>query len=733
MENVNTQQIESPTIPPALTEGIARAKEVWKQNELPVMQHSDIVSQAFHDHNRVLIEAETGSGKTTVAPVLLLEEVMRSNPNARVVVTQPRRLAAKELWSYVGKDLIGPQYIGYHFKGDGRMTSRTQLEYTVERSLLNELVSDPTLEKYDAVMLDEIHERHIDIDIIMPLLKKTQQLRKERGMRDLKIVLASATVDQEKVLNFFDGADHVKIPGKIFPVEEHFAKTHTERGDLMIKAAEKAAEIIRMGEDEGDMLIFMPGSGEIKKTAEELAERIKDPNIEFVSLIGGDRSGESYSKIHEETDKRRIYIATNVAETSITIPKIKVVIDSGLDRTNVYDLRSGISSLQTKKHTQSNARQRKGRAGRKSPGNVYYLFTEEELRKREPFLQAEILRTDLATQVLLMKKLGIEDIQNFDFMDHPGKEKIDQALERLRRLGAIDYKGTLTTIGEKMAEIDADPRFSRMVVEAEKRGCLDAVSILVGIMGEGKKIFEYDWKTDLPFAVKYAKYFVPGNDYLTLLNVWNDYVKSTSNKDEQAAWGVENGIKTGPLKDGSNSRKDILKDRKLPDIPVDVDGEQGIAIGECIAVGLMDSILYSQGRGMYTLKNTDKMVTIDSSSSLAGQQPPMFIAGKIYTDEKSDRSFASFNMRITHDKIQKIAPYLADPLYFEKNIATQSPEKATRPPLFPSLFRKPDQEMPQHEINPAVLIEPLERYSDESKPDVERGKRPKLLKYLFLK
>jgi ATP-dependent helicase HrpA len=656
---------------------LQRAEDLWREKELPILDKSNEIKSIFRASDRVLLEAETGSGKSTVAPVLLLEELLTVNPNAHIVVTQPRQIASEDLANHVGSK-IGERYVGFHHGDKTRLTADTRITYTVEKSLLNKLMKDPSLSEYDAVVLDEIHERSVDLDILMPLLKQTQAARAASG-KPLKIVLTSATVDKDLILNYFKGAEHIKVDGKMFDVEEKFLpkekggteKTPKDPADkdekkkyvkpidiskIIDKAATTTEQIIREGKEEGDILIFMPGREEVSKTIDLIKQKISDPDIEVIPLLGGKDKTNAYK---ESTGKRKIIVATNVAETSITIDTVRIVIDSGLQRTSMYDKETGMTVLRTLEHTQSNAQQRKGRAGRTAPGKIYYLFTEDQYKERDTFLPAEILRTNLASQVLQMKAMGINDIYNFDFLEHPGREAIDMAYDSLWKLGALDVNRNLTEIGKMMLEYETDPHFARMLVEAEKRGCLDAVSLLVGLMSNGRRIFDQNFLKGKKFEEIYRRFIVSNSDFLTLLNIWNEYVENDSSKDAREAWSAQNGINTYTLYNAANERRDILHDKRIDKEKIDLSLDAQHAIALCLISGLTDSYMIRGADGYYKLLNGKKTgIEIGNNSVLRNVKPPTIISGAIRTIDKLEKTFADFNMSVNEMLIREAAPYL---------------------------------------------------------------------------
>lgn len=632
---------------------------------LPIMapENRNRIEAAIRDKDLLIIEAGTGTGKTTAVPIMALEEIQERNPGGRIVVTQPRRFAVEKLYSDLS-ETMGDK-VGFKHGRDSSINVDPQLTLMIDKSLLNEMVkgsqADPLLLKYDAVVLDEIHERNADMDILMALLKQAQKKRAQMG-NPLKIILTSATLDREKLIRYFEGATHIEAPGKIHPVEEHFEGKAVDEEEMPARAAQRAAEIIAKGIP-GEMLIFMPGRNEIQNTVDELAKHagITAADIEIIPLIGGDEGEDNIEKTKPNYPKRRIFVATNVAETSVTIPSIRIIIDSGLMKMSVFNPQSGITGLELLEHTKSNAKQRRGRAGRNAPGYAHYLYTEDQLERREDHLPAEILRIDLASQVLEMKDMGIQDIHGFDFIDHPGKEKIDKAIQTLQRLGAVDKAGDLTEIGRRMARLDTDPQFARMIVEAQDLGVEEPVALIASMMQNAQSdVFDRKFRTDIPMQEKYAHFIVPGSDVLTRLKVWNEYVKHISTKEERMAWGTENGIRTNPIKDAAYASRKILRGKRLTE-PFDITPELSEKITQAVAAGLIDNILQKSVNGYTTLSGTTGIRIDRKTSVLGGSMPKTIVSGNIRKNPRGEM-YAGFNLEVNLQKLKEELPYLEEAL-----------------------------------------------------------------------
>lgn len=638
----------------SLREGIDQTLQAWQRDKLPILDKESAIRTAFRNNDRILLEAETGSGKSTAAPVLLLDELIKNNPRANIVVSQPRRIATEDLSDYVGKNL-GSNFVGFHHKLDRSITSETQITYTVEKSLLNELTKDPALLKYDAVVLDEIHEWSVDLGILLPLLVKAQEERKKIG-RPLKLVLTSATVDRKKITNKLTGIVQVEVPGRTHHVEEFFTSTPKDDAEIPAKAAEQTASILAAGDpNTGDILIFMPGDAEIRQTKAALEEKIKDPNVEIITLQGGDKNSDAYKK---NSGKRKIIIASNVAETSITIPTVRTVIDSGLMRRNVYNKATGMSELLTLRHTQSNALQRKGRAGRTSSGKVYFLFSEKDFHDRDQHLKPQMLETNPVPLVLQLKHLGIGNVHDFDYIDHPGREKLDQAVESLTKLGALDNNGNITAIGKQMVEYDLDPHYARMLVEAEKRKCSDSVGILVGLMNSKASLYNIDFKPGVPFSKKYKEYVVPDSDFLTVLNIWNDYIAHNKSKEDRQRWSDEKGINTFAFYKAENTRNEFHRGRRGAQ-SFDLSDSVNKNITASLTLGLVDNILTRNLNKTYVSSRfISADIKIDRNSVISDLRPSKIISGSMHFNEKTGEAYASYNSEFNAALLAELAPQM---------------------------------------------------------------------------
>lgn len=460
---------------------------------LPIAAYEDEIIQKFENSSNMIIIGETGSGKTTQIPLMLLKSLRKVQEISRVkiVVTEPRRLAATSVSKYIS-ELIGDDLgksIGYKIRFNELTSKDSKVIFMTDGILLREAQLDPLLLDYSVVMVDEAHERNINSDFLVGLLVDIQKKRKEGGVIPLKIIVTSATLEKDKFEGFFrkiNGEDLaiIEVPGRLFPVTTHFEKK--EVWNYEYRAAELVKEIClknAQSSRKGDILIFMPGKHEIEKTkiAIEQLRDFEKLNLEIIT-VHANLPIEEQNKIFAVTEKRKVVIATNIAETSLTVPGVVYVIDSGLIKQMEFNPHTGLNSLITQKHARKGLEQRKGRAGRIEPGEYYALYTEASYRERPEFQVPEILRTSLAQVVLIMKNIGITDIENFHFISSPYTQLIHNAINELKQYGALDQFENITAKGKTMAQLPLEPKLANLIIEADKNKCIDSICTICAFL-----------------------------------------------------------------------------------------------------------------------------------------------------------------------------------------------------------------------------------------------------------
>lgn len=444
---------------------------------LPVDSRIPEILALLEGGRSLVVQAAPGTGKTTRIPAALLGSKFR-HPEMEIVVLEPRRLAAKMAARRVAEERseeIG-KTIGYQFRFENVGGPQTRLRFMTEGMLMRRLLSDPHLERIAAVVLDEFHERHIHTDVALSYLRQLQQ----KSRPDLRLIVMSATLDSDAIAKFLGDCPAMRIEGKAYDVETEYLREPPARG---IETAVRDA-VKRVGESDatGDILVFLPGMAEIRKCADALSGE----SSRFQVLpLHGDLSREEQDQAVGRGSRRKVILSTNVAETSLTIPGVSIVIDSGLARVASYSHGSGVPRLVTRPISRASAIQRAGRAGRTGPGRCLRLYTRGDFDSRAPFETPEIQRADLSQTVLELASLGVQEPMRFEWFDPPPKNAVDASQALLRRLGAVSMEGSLTDIGRAMVKLPVHPRLARMVIAARPEKCELECATLAAILSEG--------------------------------------------------------------------------------------------------------------------------------------------------------------------------------------------------------------------------------------------------------
>ena len=485
--------------------------------ELPVSGRRDEIVAAIRANQVVIIAGETGSGKTTQIPKMCLEAGL--GIEAKIGCTQPRRVAAQSIARRLAEELnVTPgREVGCKIRFDDRSGEQTYIKLMTDGILLAETQGDPLLSEYNALIIDEAHERSLNIDFLLGYLKGLLAKR-----ADLKLIITSATIDTGTFSRAFNNAPIIEVSGRVYPVQVIYAPFDAEseeRGDLTyIDAAVRAAEQVMFDSDSGDILIFMPGERDIRETSDQLEGRF-GRDAEIVPLFGR-LSGGDQQRVFAVSDRRKIVIATNIAETSLTIPGIRYVIDSGLARISRYNPRTRTRRLPVEEISQSNANQRKGRCGRVQDGICIRLYSEEDFAERPPHQQPEIQRSNLAEVILRMMAFGLGEIETFPFLNPPTPAAIQGGYTLLQELGALDDARKLTPMGQDLAHLPIDPTLGRMLLQSQREHCTrELLIIAAGLSIQDPRERPLDQKDAA--AAAHKRFSSPQSDFLTLLNVWN--------------------------------------------------------------------------------------------------------------------------------------------------------------------------------------------------------------------
>lgn len=638
-----TEKMTNPNFNPTTEEILASL------DTLPVANLRSDIREKIVSHQNLVLVGETGSGKSTCFPPLLDEFLKNQRSEGICAVTQPRRVAARTVCDRVSQmhqSEVGKK-VGYHVRFDEKSSPETDIVYMTDGILLRKIQFDPLLVDYSAIMIDEAHERSLNIDLCLGLLKEVNQNRQQQNLLPIKIVIASATIDSGKFTRYLNEQEEdnlLEIPGKIFPVDVLYLENELIDQNFTQAAANLSQKIINDGEA-GDILIFMPGKAEIKNTIESLKGLSLSEEVSILPFHAELQPADQ-DKIFLPSDKRKIIVATNVAETSVTIDGVKFVIDTGLIKQNRFDPKSGTKQLVLTEHALSGIDQRAGRAGRTAPGVCYRLFTEKSLNRRPKYPVPEIQRSNLDQVVLTMKKVGIHDPLSFDFIDKPSKDSVRHSLESLTQIGALDLHGNLTSVGEKIIDLGIEPKLARMIIEAVQvdPGSLPDVCTITSLM-EGKNLFVYpEDDQDIKKSREIHHHFSKrsDSDFLVYLKVWEEFVKN----DYSEEWAVKNFLNEKVLLEAKNVREDVLERIAegglsldlFPKTPTDPE-----LLGQIISAGIPRNLLVSTGRYFTKLDGTKSHINIHPSSVLYSRNfnsRSLILAGDIFISP-SGKTYAS--------------------------------------------------------------------------------------------
>ncbi len=502
----------------------SRPKKSWPFRieyppELPISARADEIVAAIRDNQVLVLAGETGSGKTTQIPKMCL--VAGRGELGRIACTQPRRVAATSVARRVAEELnVGfGREVGCKIRFADQTTGDTVIKFMTDGMLLAELQADPELREYDTVIVDEAHERSLNIDFILGHLRRLRLRRPE-----LKIVITSATIDTEAFSKAFDGAPIIEVSGRVYPVEVIWSPLEEMKGEeseyTYLDAAVAAVERVLLESSQGDILVFLPTERDIRE-ARDLLEGRRLGRLEIVPLFGRLTNTEQ-QRVFSPTQARKIVLSTNIAETSLTIPGIRFVIDTGLARVSRYTPQSRTRRLPVEPVAQSSADQRKGRCGRVSDGVCIRLYSEQDFNDRPRFTQPEIQRSNLADVILRMKAFGLGDIEEFPFLNAPPAKGIRAGYGLLHELGAIDDAGVLTDLGRELAHLPVDPTVGRMILQARSEKALREVVIIaaaLSIQDPRERPMDQQQKAD----TAHRRFNHPDSDFLALLAIWEAY------------------------------------------------------------------------------------------------------------------------------------------------------------------------------------------------------------------
>ncbi|MEV5599845.1 ATP-dependent RNA helicase HrpA [Streptomyces sp. NPDC052299] len=648
-----------------LTQRAGRMPAITYPEQLPVSQKKDEILEAIRDHQVVIVAGETGSGKTTQIPKICME--LGRGLRGMIGHTQPRRIAARTVAERIADELKTPlgETVGWKVRFTDQVNpDATFVKLMTDGILLAEIQTDRELLAYDTIIIDEAHERSLNIDFLLGYLARLLPRRP-----DLKVVVTSATIDPERFSRHFGDAPIIEVSGRTYPVEVRYRPLLEEDGDDadrdQITAICEAVDELQ-GEGPGDVLVFLSGEREIRDTADALGKR-NLRNTEVLPLYARLSHAEQHRVFQRHTG-RRIVLATNVAETSLTVPGIKYVIDPGTARISRYSHRTKVQRLPIERISQASANQRKGRCGRTSDGICIRLYSEDDFLTRPEFTDAEILRTNLASVILQMTAAGLGDIEKFPFIDPPDHRNIRDGVQLLQELGALDPaekdpKKRLTPLGRKLSQLPVDPRLARMVVEADRNGCVREVMVIAAALSiQDPRERPSDKQTQAD--QQHARFKDETSDFLAFLNLWR-YIREQQK--ERGSSSFRRMCKQEYL--------NFLRIREWQDIYAQlrtVAKQMGIALNDedapeqAVHTSLLAGLLSHIG-----LKDTEKneylgarsaKFAIFPGSALFKKQPRFVMSAELV---ETSRLWARVNAKVEPEWIEPLAQHLLKRTYSE--------------------------------------------------------------------
>ncbi|XP_064455266.1 ATP-dependent RNA helicase DHX8-like [Ornithodoros turicata] len=524
--------------------------EIQKQREaLPIFPYKDQIIKTVQENQTVVLTGETGSGKSTQIAQYLHEAGIAKG--GTIGCTEPRRVAAMSLARRVADEVdcqLGTK-VGYCIRFEDCTAPETVIKYMTDGMLLSEAARDNLLEHYSIIVLDEAHERSIHTDVLFGVLKGIAKRRS-----DLKIIVTSATIDVTKFSNYFLNAPIIKIPGRLFPVEIFY---NDDPKPDYYEASIRRVLTIHRTEPRGDILVFLSGQEEIDNACDEIEHksRMLPAALEAMVLpLYSALPSNMQAKVFEPTPEgyRKVVVATNVAETSLTIDGVVYVVDSGVVKEKTYDPHTGVESLTVSLISQTQADQRSGRAGRTAPGKAYRMYSKAAYNKMKPTQDPEIIRNELASTILQLKALGVHEIMKFDFMDTPDRQALQRGIISLQILGALNKQEILTELGRQMTLYPVDPPLAKMLIKSLELGCSDEILTIIAMLS-AQHIFHRPKKSHQQADLKKCQFNVPGSDHLTLLKVYNMWVDTNMSRE----WCYDNFVQHRRLQQARSVRNQL--------------------------------------------------------------------------------------------------------------------------------------------------------------------------------
>ena len=635
--------------------------------KLPVYEQKDKILEVLEKNQVIVVQSPTGSGKTTQIPVILHEAGF--SDSGIIAVTQPRRIAALSVSEFISKQLgtTYPGLVGYKMRFEDKTDSSTKIKIMTDGILLQEMKLDPWMSKYSVVMVDEAHERSLNIDFVLGLLKRVLQARPE-----FKVIVSSATMNAEAFSSYFVNCPIVNIDTITYPVSVIYdpptipaSTSSPAASDALLNKIESTIQRVLSNRVNGDILIFLPGEKIIKDCMQKLYKSSFSRKIHIIPLYGR-LAKEEQERVFDSAPlgKKKVIISTNIAETSVTIPGITVVIDSGLAKLNFYNPRTFTSSLIETPVSKASCNQRKGRAGRTQEGTCYRLYPRKDYETRQMYTLEEIFRTDLSEVVLRMSELGITEFEQFDFISPPGKEGIISAIETLNLLKALEKDNTLSEIGKLMVKFPLMPRLSRIIVEAilHYPQVLEE-TIIASAFLSAQSPFILPPGEEMEARIAHHAFRDVQGDFLTYVKLFKKFI----NQEKPEEFCEKNFLDYRVLSEIKNIKEQlelIVSDMGIPIL----NGGKNDDYLTCIASGMIQFIAVREGKENYKTLTADN-IQIHPGSCMFKVSPLYIVAGEIV---KTSRMFAMSVSPLTKENLRKISNDLESKLSgFRKNILAE--------------------------------------------------------------
>lgn len=641
------------------------------QAQLPVSTQAERILAAIKHHQVVVIAGQTGSGKTTQLPKLCLQA--GRGIYGRIAHTQPRRIAARSVAERISVEIQSPlgQAAGYQVRFDDTIKENTQLVLMTDGILLGAIEKDRFLTEYDTIIIDEAHERSLNIDFLLGFLK---QLLPKRP--DLKLIVTSATIDVERFSAYFNQAPIIQVSGRSYAVDIEYQplfnddpeEADSSLAEGVLSALERTQALDRTQGKIGDVLVFLPGEREIRQCAEML-RKAHIPQLQILPLYARLTKNEQDKIFNPSTQGKRVVLATNVAETSLTVPNIHYVIDSGLARISRYSFRHKIQRLPIEAISKASAKQRAGRCGRVAKGVCIRLDSEEDFNLRAEFSEPEIQRTNLAAVILRMQKLKLTPVQHFDFLDAPDARYLNDGIKQLQELEALDYAQKLTPLGRKMAGFALDPKIARIILQAQTYAALEPVLIIAAALNvqDPKEVVK-----DKQAAAneKHKLWQDKDSDFLSWLKLWEAYEtarQELSNK-QLKKWAKSHYLSSMRLREWRDTHRQLKLQCKQLNLDVHSNNQAYQDIHKSLLAGFLTQIGYKNEEGEY-LGTRNKKFYIFPTSSQAKRKPKWILSAQLL---QTSKLFAHTVARIEPEWVAQIAQRLLKHQYFEPHFRAKT-------------------------------------------------------------